>query len=249
MSNTTSTGHTLPPDLRIYAIGDIHGRLDLLKQLMEKIDADAKSSTSTVKLVFLGDYIDRGLQSKHVFDYLLHLAEHASDQQKPHFILGNHEQVMRELIKHCDLKLLQDWLTFGGRETLMSYGIRPAALNNAAGLTAMLNDFIAKVPKSHIELLNTMETSVTYGDYFFCHAGARHGVPLSDQTEQDLVWIRRDFMANTKKYEKMIVHGHTISETAELLPHRINVDTGAYATGVLTAIALEGTQQWLIQTK
>lgn len=249
MSEPSITGHVLPPGLRIYAIGDIHGRLDLLKQLLDKIDADTKSTTSAVKLVFLGDYIDRGLQSKHVLDYLLLLAEQASDEQKPHFILGNHEQVMRELIKGGNLKLLQDWLTFGGRETLMSYGIRPTALNNAAGLTAMMDDFIAKVPKSHVELLNSMETSVSYGDYFFCHAGARHGVPLSDQTEQDLVWIRRDFMANTKKYEKMIVHGHTISETAELLPHRINIDTGAYATGRLTAVGLEGTQQWLIQTK
>lgn len=249
MFNPTSTGHALPPGLRIYAIGDIHGRLDLLKQLMDKIDADAKSTTATVKLVFLGDYIDRGLQSKQVLDYLLHLSHHASDAQKPHFILGNHEQVMREIIKHSDLRLTQNWLTFGGRETLMSYGIRPVALSNAAGLTAMLQDFLAKVPPSHVEFLNAMESSVSYSDYFFCHAGARYGVPLTEQTEQDLVWIRRDFIANTKKYEKMIVHGHTISETPELLPHRINVDTGAYATGCLTAIALEGTQQWLVQTR
>ncbi|MDX1921904.1 MAG: metallophosphoesterase family protein [Alphaproteobacteria bacterium] len=249
MSHRTSTGHALPPGLRIYAIGDIHGRLDLLKALMDKIDADTASTTATVKLIFLGDYIDRGLQSKQVLDYLLQLSDAANDAQKPHFILGNHEQVMREIIKHSDLNLVQNWLTFGGRETLMSYGIRPAALNNAAGIRTMLNDFMAKVPSSHAAFLNAMETSVSYGDYFFCHAGARHGVPLSDQSEQDLVWIRRDFIANTKKYEKMIVHGHTISETPELLPHRINVDTGAYATGCLTAVALEGTQQWLVQTR
>ena len=91
--------------------------------------------------------------------------------------------------------------------------------------------------------------SVTYGDYFFCHAGARPGIALDAQNEKDLAWIRRDFLAHSMPFEKMIVHGHTINETAELLPHRINVDTGAYATGCLTAIALEGTQQWLVQTR
>ncbi len=239
---------TLPPQLRIYAIGDIHGRLDLLKQLMDKIDAEPKPAGTTVKKIFLGDYIDRGIQSKQVLDYLLNYADAESSTQKPHFLLGNHEQVMRELVKHTELKLLQDWMRFGGRETLMSYGIRPAMLSSPATLGAMLTEFLDKLPKAHADYLNAMETSVSYGDYFFCHAGARHGVALADQSEQDLVWIRRDFLNNTNKFEKMIVHGHTISEEPEILPHRINVDTGAYATGRLTAIALEGNDKWLVQT-
>lgn len=243
-----NTAPSLPENLRIYAIGDIHGRLDLLKQLLEKIDAEPKPAGVTVKKVFLGDYIDRGVQSKQVLDYLLHLAEKESGVTKPDFLLGNHEQVMRELVKQKDLKLLQDWLRFGGRETLMSYGIRPAILSTTASLTAMLSEFLNKFPKAHNDFVGRMVTSVTYGDYFFCHAGARYGVPLPEQSEQDLVWIRHDFLANTKKFEKMVVHGHTISEEAEVLPHRINVDTGAYATGCLTAIGLEGTNQWLVQT-
>ena len=244
----TNTQHTLPAGLRIYAIGDIHGRLDLLKQLMERIDAEAKPVGITVKKIFLGDYIDRGVQSKQVLDYLMQLANNETGAQKPDFLLGNHEQVMRELVKHSELKLLQDWMRFGGRETLMSYGIRPAMLATAANLNTMLGDFLEKFPKAHNDYVGSMQTSVTYGDYFFCHAGARYGVALHEQTEQDLVWIRRDFLANTKPFEKMIVHGHTISEVAELLPHRINVDTGAYATGCLTAIGLEGTDKWLVQT-
>ena len=243
-----NTAPSLPSGLRIYAIGDIHGRLDLLKQLMDQIDAEPKPAGVTVKKVFLGDYIDRGVQSKQVLDYLIQLADKESGAQKPDFLLGNHEQVMRELVKKSDIKLLQDWMRFGGRETLMSYGIRPAMLATAGNLNTMLGDFLEKYPKTHHDYVCSMQTSVTYGDYFFCHAGARHGVPLLEQSEQDLVWIRRDFLANTKRFEKMIVHGHTISEEAELLPHRINVDTGAYATGCLTAIGLEGSNQWLVQT-
>ena len=239
---------SLPSGLRIYAIGDIHGRLDLLKQLMEQIDAEPKPAGITVKKIFLGDYIDRGLQSKQVLDYLMQDADKETGADRPDFLLGNHEQVMRELVKNSDPKLFQDWLRFGGRETIMSYGIRPAMLATSANLEKMLGEFLDKLPKAHDDYLNSMQTSVTYGDYFFCHAGARYGVPLPHQTEQDLVWIRRDFLANTKKFEKMIVHGHTISEEAEILPHRINVDTGAYATGCLTAIALEGTDKWLVQT-
>ncbi|MBY0429219.1 MAG: metallophosphoesterase [Alphaproteobacteria bacterium] len=238
----------LPAGLRIYAIGDIHGRLDLLKQLLDKIDADPKPVGVAVKKIFLGDYIDRGVQSKQVLDYVMQLADIETGSPKPDFLLGNHEQVMREIVKNNDTKLLQDWMRFGGRETLMSYGIRPPMLATAANLNTMLSDFLDKLPKAHHDYVCSMQNSVTYGDYFFCHAGARFGVPLAAQTEQDLVWIRRDFIANTKKFEKIIVHGHTISEEAELLPHRINVDTGAYATGCLTAIGLEGTDQWLIQT-
>lgn len=243
-----NTSPSIPAGLRIYAIGDIHGRLDLLKQLMEMIDAEAKPAGITVKKIFLGDYIDRGIQSKQVLDYLLQYLDAAPNHEKPHFLLGNHEQVMREVITRSDIKLLQDWMRFGGRETLMSYGIRPAILPTEASFAGMLGNLLEKVPPSHTTYLNSMQLCVSYGDYFFCHAGARYGVALDAQTEQDLVWIRRDFLANTKKFEKIIVHGHTISEEAELLPHRINVDTGAYATGCLTAIALEGTQQWLVQT-
>jgi serine/threonine protein phosphatase 1 len=237
---------TLPDGLRIYAIGDIHGRFDLLKQLLEKITADKKTPGIVTKKIFLGDYIDRGLQSKQVFECLMSLFE--LDDEKPVFLLGNHEQVMRQLLHAYDLNLMNDWLKFGGRETLMSYGIRPSAFSGLGDLAKIMTDFVNKVPDAHNHFLKSLITSVNFGDYFFCHAGARPGIELEAQTENDLVWIRRDFMSYEGKFSKMIVHGHTIRENVEFMPNRINVDTGAYATGCLTALALEGNKQWIIQT-
>lgn len=237
---------SLPPDLRLYVFGDIHGRLDLLKQLFEKIDADKKKSSVRVKKIFLGDYIDRGLQSRQTLDFLL--AQMETDEESPVFLLGNHEQVMRDVLQHQDLTLMNNWLRFGGRETMMSYGVRPAMFSAFGNMEETLKTLLEKTPEEHLKFLKAMPTSITLGDYYFCHAGARPGVPLAAQAEGDLVWIRKDFLAHESRFEKMIVHGHTICDTVEFKPNRINIDTGAYATGCLTALALEGTEQWLIQT-
>jgi serine/threonine protein phosphatase 1 len=197
-----------------------------------------------VRKVFLGDYVDRGLYSRQVIDRLIVLRDR--EKEPPVFLLGNHEQVMRELLRGRDGGLLEDWLRFGGRETLMSYGVNVPPGGSLLGIVAALRD---KMPPSHVDFIERLETSAVFGDYFFCHAGVRPGIPLAAQKEEDLVWIRYEFLMNKEPHEKMIVHGHTISPEPEMRPNRINIDTGAYATGHLTTLGLEGTKQWLLQTK
>lgn len=236
---------SLPDGLRLYVVGDIHGRLDLLTQLMTKIDEDRGSAPAATQMVFLGDYVDRGLYSRQVLDYLI--ARAAGENPSPIFLAGNHEQVMRTLLRDPHKHdLLDDWLHFGGRETLLSYGVMPSVL---AGPRDKVMDLArAKVPPAHVDFLEKLQVSAVFGDYFFAHAGVRPGLDLAAQTEQDLLWIRYDFLNNTKPYGKIIVHGHTISPEVEFRPNRIGIDTGAYATGCLTALALEGTKRWLLQT-
>ncbi|MGE3623590.1 MAG: metallophosphoesterase family protein [Bdellovibrionales bacterium] len=236
------TPHALPPNLRLYAIGDIHGRSDLLGQLLEKIARDSEAKGGTARLVFLGDYVDRGLYSRQVIDRLIELK--ATEPEPPVFLMGNHEQVMRELLRGGENTLLQDWLRFGGRETLMSYGINPMGPPEA-----VIDALREKTPRAHAEFLEKLDVFAEFGDYFFCHAGIKPGIDLARQTEQDLCWIRYEFLGQTKPHPKMIVHGHTIAAEPELKPNRINIDTGAYATGCLTALGLEGTKKWLLQTK
>lgn len=235
---------TLPNGLRIYAIGDIHGQLDLLKQLLKKIEDDEKSAKGKAQKIFLGDYIDRGLYSRQIIDFLIEWRH--GQKQAPLFLMGNHEQVMRELLHEPDVELLRNWFQFGGRETLLSYGLSPAVLNGDPD--HILKEMAAKVPQTHLEFLDTLEVTATFGDYFFCHAGVRPGISLESQSEEDLVWIRNEFLNYKGNHGKVVVHGHTITFKAEFQPNRIGIDTGAYATGCLTALGLEGTKQWLIQT-
>lgn len=240
----TDAPPALPFGLRLYAIGDVHGCLDKLKLLLDKINKDAAAATSPVRKIFLGDYIDRGLHSKEVIDFLLDWK--TREKQPPIFLKGNHEQVMLDLLRHADEELLHNWFNFGGRETLMSYGVNPAlAATDRDALFAAMKE---KVPRSHIDFLDGLELSVSFGDYFFCHAGVRPGIDLGKQKEEDLIWIRYEFLNYSKSFGKVVVHGHTISHHAEFMPNRIGIDTGAYATGRLTALGLEGTKKWLVQT-
>jgi len=235
---------SIPADLRLYAIGDVHGRDDLLQLLLKKIDDDARAHKGPVRKVFLGDYVDRGLYSRQVIDRLIALRD--AEKEPPVFLLGNHEQVMRELLRGRDGSILEDWLRFGGRETLLSYGVNPSSSGAGSGIISALRE---NMPPSHIDFIERLETFTTVGDYFFCHAGVKPGVELDKQTEQDLIWIRYEFLSHKEPHGKIIVHGHTISPEPELRPNRINIDTGAYATGRLTALALEGSKRWLLQTK
>ncbi len=235
---------SLPKDLRLYAVGDIHGRADLLEVLLEKVDDDRKGHRGAARLVFLGDYVDRGLYSRPVVDRLLELEK--TEASPPVFLMGNHERMMLSLLRAFDASLLRSWQRFGGRETLLSYGLTPGQL--AADPRDIWAGMVEKTPASHRQFLERLAPQAQFGDYFFCHAGVRPGVDLAAQTAQDLMWIRAEFLAHDAPYARMIVHGHTIAPEAELLPHRINIDTGAYATGRLTALGLEGTRQWLIQT-
>lgn len=244
--NSTSLPPTqprLPDGSRVYAIGDIHGCLDLLKALLGKIEEDRQSASVPSQLIFLGDYIDRGLSSRQVIEYLLNLDLALPDWLPPIFLIGNHEQVMRDIVNGQRPEIMESWLRFGGRTTLQSYGVRPQG-----GLAELVDAFRAKVPSSHTSFLESLDASVIRGDYFFCHAGVRPGRSLEKQTEDDLVWIRHEFLEHPGLFEKTIVHGHTIFPNVALSPQRIGVDTGAYATGRLSALALEGSSQWIIQT-
>ncbi len=236
---------TVPEGLRIYAIGDIHGRIDLLDALLAKIDRDASTTKKRAIRVFLGDYIDRGAQSRQVLDRLIGLQQ--KDAEANIFLIGNHELVMRELLEKGDPFLLQDWLRFGGRETLLSYGIELSQFTKAP--ETLLPALAAACPPEHRQFLNSLKLSTEFGSYFFCHAGARPGVALNKQAEKDLIWIRNEFLNYTGSFGKIIVHGHTICEKVERHTNRINIDTGAYATGCLTALGLEGSRWCLLQTR
>lgn len=235
----------LPPGIRIYAIGDIHGRLDLLTRLLAQIDADVRDSDATIQKIFLGDYIDRGLHSREIINFFLGQRQ-PPGEESPIFLFGNHELIMRAVVEQKDLTHFNNWLNFGGIETLLSYGFTPAEL---AKDRADIMDLAAqRIPKEHVGFLKNLQASASFGDYFFCHAGVNPAYSLGEQRVEDLAWIRRKFLDYTLPLEKMIVHGHTITSDVEFRPHRIGIDTGAYATGKLTALGLEGTRQWILQT-
>lgn len=232
----------------VYAIGDIHGRYDLLKELMARIAADAARNAGGRRpvLIFCGDYVDRGPNSAEVIESLLWLRRNGSFDL--HLLKGNHEQALLAFIDDPESAI--DWIGFGGAETLRSYGVsppRPGA--ELADYESARDKLIDSMPASHLRLIEGLELIVGIGDYAFVHAGIRPGVPLERQVEDDLLWIRRGFLDSQSRLEKIIVHGHSWRDShAEILDHRIGLDTGAYQTGVLTAVRLEDEQVEVIQT-
>lgn len=237
--NTPDQGYrvraSLPQGVRIYAIGDIHGRADLLSQLLSCIEADCRQRpVQRAITVFVGDYIDRGRHSRDVIDLLLRWRE----RQEAVFLRGNHETFLARFLS--DSKTLGDWRQWGGLETLLSYGLQPT-INPGRDEQERLADQLANsLPKEHFDFLESLELSYGCGDFFFVHAGIRPGVPIDEQAEEDLLWIREEFLAYEPPFERMIVHGHTPVETADFRSNRINIDTGAFATGRLTCIVIEG---------
>ena len=232
----------VPDGLRVYAIGDIHGRADLLDKLDAQIAEDARRNPAERGVVVcLGDYVDRGPDSAGVLERLLR--PHPSGIERV-LLRGNHEAVM--LMAREDTAAIDAWRTFGGAETLLSYGFdMRLALGhgNAANLLPLIR---ARIPESHMALLAGTRRSLTIGDYFFCHAGIRPGVALEQQREEDLLWIREPFLSSGADFGKIVVHGHTPVEEAEMHHNRINVDTGAYATNQLTCLVLEGAGRRLL---
>jgi serine/threonine protein phosphatase 1 len=224
-----------PDGVRIYAIGDVHGRADLLAQLFAGIDDDIAAYPAQRAIeILLGDYIDRGPQSREVLDILVA----RSHRRRMVCLKGNHETYLPDFLRNP--ATLVQWQCFGGLETLMSYGVMPSINPNKQeqqGLAAALN---RALPDSHRRLLASLRSSFACGDYFFVHAGVRPGVPLSHQHEQDLLWIREDFLLHADSFGKIVVHGHTAVVEPDMRPNRINIDTGAYATGKLTCLVLEG---------
>jgi serine/threonine protein phosphatase 1 len=219
---------------RIYAIGDIHGRLDLLDQMIDRIRSDMDEHGGSGLTVTLGDYIDRGPNSRGVIERLAH-----RPFSTPYVALkGNHETFLDMFLR--DPTSGPDWRRLGGLETLNSYGVPVAPLMVGRGYEAAAEQLKSLVPAEHSNFLASLKTSLDVGHYFLCHAGIRPGVPFENQSEQDLLWIRDEFLTSQVDYGKIVVHGHTPVEEPEILPNRINVDTGAFATGQLTCAVLEG---------
>jgi serine/threonine protein phosphatase 1 len=235
----------LPEDMLLYVIGDIHGRLDLLMRLMKLIEADAAARPVGPKeLIFLGDYIDRGVDSKGVIDYL---QEQLPAEIKKTFLRGNHDDRMLRFLKG-DLEQAPDWLMLGGTATLVSYGINPFRANVVQDLKALHRTVVEKVPKDHRAFLEATEIDATRGDYYLVHAGVRPGIPFKKQTQEDRLWIRYEFLGSKADHGKMIVHGHSILPEPDVQPNRIGIDTGAYATGTLTCLVLHGATQRFLST-
>jgi serine/threonine protein phosphatase 1 len=238
-----------PPDLgegrRVYAIGDIHGRLDLLTELIDKIADDdlARGSVGRTELIMLGDYVDRGPESAGVLDYVMQLSEWWPSIT---CLQGNHEEVFL-MAARGDEGALRFMTRIGGRETLLSYG---ATENDLDQMTlGQLRDWLmGAVPERHLQFIESMKEKVVIGDYAFVHAGIRPQVPMEDQEARDLRWIRDEFLDFNQPHRYYVVHGHSITAGVEQRPNRMGIDTGAYATGVLTAVGLEGTEQWFLCT-
>ncbi|NML12789.1 serine/threonine protein phosphatase [Sphingobium sp. AR-3-1] len=233
-----------PAGQTIYAVGDIHGRLDLLDALIAQLQVDRESIRQFPPLIiFLGDLIDRGPQSAQVLDRLIGLQDQASTR----FIQGNHEEVLLRLLDG-DPEAARQFARFGGRATALSYGIAPLEYDACTfdDLPALMNRY---VPASHRIFLGQMEEMIIIGDYAFVHAGIDPARALAEQLLPRTRWIRAQFTSHPGPFEKMIVHGHSISVDAELLDHRIGLDTGAYRSGLLSAIGLSGHDRWLVQVR
>jgi serine/threonine protein phosphatase 1 len=218
---------------RLYAIGDIHGRLDLLERVIAAIERDVKTHGSNALTVTLGDYIDRGPKSRDVIDRLL-----ANPFPTSHIALkGNHEELLESFLVRPEVG--EHWRRLGGLETLHSYGVPVAELMVRKNYDEAAEQLRAAMPAEHVHFLRSLKTSHSHGKYFLCHAGVRPGVPLDRQSDEDLLWIRDEFLSSTVNFGKIVVHGHTPAEAPEVRPNRINIDTGAFATGRLTCVVLD----------
>jgi serine/threonine protein phosphatase 1 len=224
-----------PDGVRIYAIGDVHGRADLLAQCFACMDADVAAFPGPRMIqVLLGDYIDRGPQSRQVVDLLVQRSHH----HRIVCLKGNHETYIADFLR--EPAILGEWRHFGGLETLVSYGVTPSVNANEREQRDLAEAFDRALPRSHRDFFAGLRTSFACGDYFFVHAGVRPGVPLSGQHEQDLLWIREEFLLHEEGFGKIVIHGHTPVLEPDIRHNRINIDTGAYATGRLTCLVLEG---------
>lgn len=235
---------SLADGVRIYAVGDIHGCDGVLRRLMGLIDAHlAQFPCRRPVLVFLGDYVDRGPDSRGVLDRLIALRDH----REVIFLKGNHEKYMLGFLERPDL--LTRWLQFGGADTLRSYGLSSANHADPQQREALAAALVRALGESgHLPFFDWLQSSFVCDDFFFVHAGVRPGVPLGRQREEDLLWIRGAFLAYGGDFGKVVVHGHTPVPQPEVRSNRINIDTGAYATGRMTCLVLEGDRMRFISS-
>ena len=237
---------SVPDGQRVYAVGDIHGRVDLLEKLHQSIMEHATKGPAEIQntIVYLGDYVDRGFNSKEVIDFLL---DTRSEDIRPVYLKGNHEDVLLQFLE--DPSLGPAWFAIGGNATALSYGVAiPKRLSGTEKFHFIRQELQRLIPPDHLAFLKQLVLTYEAGDYFFVHAGIRHGVPLDRQHPKDLLWIRGDFLDRGQNCGKVIVHGHSISHKPEVRVDRIGIDTGAYATNALTCLVIESTSRSFIST-
>jgi serine/threonine protein phosphatase 1 len=229
------------PDVRLYIIGDIHGRSDLLDQMIKQINDDIDAFGPTESLtITLGDYVDRGPDSRGVLERL------SRNPFPTDYIAlkGNHEALLETFLETPAVG--EHWRQLGGLETLHSYRVPMEELMRGKGFEQAAHRLAAVLPAAHREFLASLKTHLTIDNCFFCHAGVRPNVPLDRQRADDLLWIRDEFLNTQKTFGKMIIHGHTPNEWPEIRPNRVNLDTGAFATGRLTCLVLDhGSERFL----
>jgi len=235
---------SVPEGRRIYAIGDVHGRNDLLQQLLEKIvKDDAERGDAESEIIFLGDLVDRGPDSAGVLDTAMQLKSAAGNVR---FLMGNHEEVYLAA-STGDEKSVRFFNRIGGRETILSYDISMKEY-----IELDISELAERIPTlfsgDHVDFISGFEDQIVIGDYAFVHAGIRPGVPLSEQRNKDLRWIREEFLAAQEPHEKVIVYGHTISDDVLEAGNRIGIDTGAYYSDKLTALVLQGSERRYLDT-
>jgi serine/threonine protein phosphatase 1 len=232
-----------PEGMRIYAIGDVHGCAELLQALYARIDREIEQDRpADWRIIHVGDYGDRGPDTKRVLD---HIIERSRDRRVLS-LMGNHDEAWLNFL--ADPLPVGLFVTHGGDTTAHSYGV-DVDFSDATGRRAARDALQTAMPQAHLDFLRNLPRSFGFGDYFFCHAGIRPGVPLQIQDREDLIWIRKEFLNYGGLHPRVIVHGHTPSDQPELLPNRINVDTGAVKTGVLTAVVLDGTTKCIIDAR
>jgi serine/threonine protein phosphatase 1 len=221
---------------RLYIIGDIHGRSDLLDRIVDEIhrDIDEHGAARECLTITLGDYVDRGPDSRGVLDRL------SRNPFTTNYVAlrGNHEVLFESFLHDCSGADI--WRQQGGLETLHSYGVPVNRLMRGKGIEEASRALRIAIPKEHLTFLSSLKNYLSIGKYFLCHAGVRPGVPLDQQTINDLLWIRDEFLNSDFAYEKMVIHGHSAHEWPEIKANRINIDTGAFATGRLTCLVIEG---------
>jgi serine/threonine protein phosphatase 1 len=241
---TAPVSAQVPAGSRIYAIGDVHGRLDLLERLRAMIVEDAEQHPAERKVVvYLGDYVDRGPDSRGVIDLL-------ARAELPGFenivLKGNHEDSLLQFL--TDPGIASAWMAYGGDATLYSYGVRPPDAGRVDDILAAQQAFAAALPPRHLAFLRALKLVHIEGDYAFVHAGFRANVAIERQDPEDMMWIRDEFLSSSADFGKIAVHGHTITDRPDIRPNRIGIDTGAFATGTLTCLVLEGTERRFLAT-
>lgn len=234
-----------PAGERLYAVGDIHGRLDLLDQLLQRIVEDLEQTPPHMaRLVFLGDYIDRGPESAGVINRLVQLA---TSKVTTHFLMGNHEEMLMRVLAG-EPWITYEWLRSGGDMCAMSYGLSQSDIMTMedSQIAALLRQAL---PEAHLDFFERLSASITFGDFLLVHAGIRPGVSITDQCQIDMRWIRRPFLTDKRYHGVLVVHGHTVTKRVDYRHNRIGIDTGAYHTGVLTALVVETTKVRHLDTR